>query len=232
MAIPVTTARPRAVAASNSRVRGGTATTSTTSAAGGDPRDVDGQRVVAVDPERRGVDDDIEAGRITKGTGVDGTGRGRPPHRLGERIGVGSTAVRNREVADARQGQRDGNGLGYTARTDQEHPARAAEVTMHRNGLDHSDTVEGFPDHPAIRVDPDSVDDATGLGVREQHVAQLGDRSLVGHGHAEAGKVPQPPHPAIAEATQRTVDALSARWTDVPEIPVYPAFRTPHATSS
>jgi hypothetical protein len=37
-----------------------------------DPRDVDGQRVVAVDPERRGVDDDIEAGEITEGTGVDG----------------------------------------------------------------------------------------------------------------------------------------------------------------
>ena len=34
-------------------------------------------------------------------------------------------------------------------------------------------------------------------------------------------------YPAIAEATQRTVDALSARWTDVPEMPVYPAFRRP-----
>ena len=33
-------------------------------------------------------------------------------------------------------------------------------------------------------------------------------------------------YPAIAEATQRTVDALSARWTGVPEMPVYPAFRT------
>jgi len=39
-------------------------------------------------------------------------------------------------------------------------------------------------------------------------------------------------YPAIAEATQRMVDALSARWTDVPGMPVYPAFRTPHATSS
>jgi len=39
-------------------------------------------------------------------------------------------------------------------------------------------------------------------------------------------------YPAIAEATQRTVDALSARWTDVPEMPVYPAFRAPHACTS
>jgi len=38
-------------------------------------------------------------------------------------------------------------------------------------------------------------------------------------------------YPAVAEATQRTVDALSAQWRDVPEMPVYPAFRTPHATS-
>ena len=41
--------------------------------------DVDGQRVVAVDPERRGVDDDIEAGGITEGTGFDGTGRRAHP---------------------------------------------------------------------------------------------------------------------------------------------------------
>jgi hypothetical protein len=39
-------------------------------------------------------------------------------------------------------------------------------------------------------------------------------------------------YPAIAETTQRTVDVLSARWTDVPDMPVYPAFRPPHATSS
>ena len=38
-------------------------------------------------------------------------------------------------------------------------------------------------------------------------------------------------YPAIAEATQQTLDALSARWTDVPEMPVCLAFRTPHACS-
>jgi hypothetical protein len=60
---------------------------------------------------------------------------------------------------------------------------------MRGNGLDHPHPVKGFADQPAIRIDPDGVDDPAGLGIREQHITQLGDRSLVGHGHAKPGEI-------------------------------------------
>jgi hypothetical protein len=60
---------------------------------------------------------------------------------------------------------------------------------MRRQGLDHPDTVKGFTDQSAIRVDPDGVDGPTGLGVWQQPITQVGGRGFVGHGHAKPGEI-------------------------------------------
>jgi len=38
---------------------------------------------------------------------------------------------------------------------------------MRRKGVDRPDTVKGLADQPAIRIDPDGVDDPAGLSIRE-----------------------------------------------------------------
>ena len=114
--------------------------------------------------------------------------------RVGEGLGLGLGPVGEGQRADARQGERHGNGLPDAPGPDQQHPRARVQGPMRRQGLDHPDAVKGLADQPAIRFDPDGVDDPTGLGVREQRITQLGYRRLVWHGHRKPSEIPQVPH--------------------------------------
>jgi hypothetical protein len=65
---------------------------------------------------------------------------------------------------------------------------------MCREGVDHPDPIKSLANEPAIWVDSDGVDDPAGLGIREQYITQLGNRRLMGHGHAKPGEIAQVPH--------------------------------------
>jgi hypothetical protein len=65
---------------------------------------------------------------------------------------------------------------------------------MRRQGVEHPDAVKGLADQPAIRLDPDRVDDPAGLGIREQHITEAGSHGLVRHGHGKPREIAQVPH--------------------------------------
>jgi hypothetical protein len=97
------------------------------------------------------------------------------------------------QVADACEGECHANSLPHTPGTDQQYPRGSVQSPMRRNGLYHPDTVKGLADQLAIWIDSDGVDDTACLGIREERITHLGDRSLVGHGHAKLGEITQVP---------------------------------------